>query len=152
MFKRCMLLITFLVVAMLLSGLWLMAYTGYRSATWPTTSGQVVGVEKHPGLRYQPPTQAWVYEYTVGATTYRQTRATYHIWPSGEIWYDRLQIGEPVTVFYDPAAPGEATLQRGFHTKDALILFICTAGLVIPLLWEWHKMRLTSRRRGQALR
>ncbi len=109
------------------------------SRNWPTVEGTVLEAQ----YGYTPPRlgsgemcQALVkYKYVVDGTTYESTRAT--TWSddlSGEFdqakaLVDSLTVGRAVTVYYDPANPAYAVLQRGVHTLDSTLVLIAGTAL-----------------------
>jgi hypothetical protein len=95
-----------------------------RAAHWPSTPGRIV----RSGTMAQTVTHAdapssirnvadVAYEYTVGGRTYRGSRigvAGSTGGPDVAATLARYHVGALVTVFYDPADPKNAVLERGF--------------------------------------
>jgi Protein of unknown function (DUF3592) len=95
-----------------------------RARRWPSTEGRVIAsrVEarrSRPGgdLSNQPFVQ---YEYVVGGRTYRGARVDVGERTPGselEAVLARYPVGAAVTVFYDPADPSKALLERTLPAK-----------------------------------
>src|SRR5262245_13927308 len=98
-----------------------------KAARWPETRGKVIasGVKSHmktpgePGYNFkdtevtnEPHVE---YEYKVGDRTYRCSRITIGERTTNselEEILDRYPVGAQVTVYYDPANPNKALLER----------------------------------------
>lgn len=124
------------------------------SQTWQTTHGKIissqVGTSARSMDRRSPPKYypELTYEYVVDEHTYRGERRGI----GGEIGLAenaardivaRYPAGAAVTVYYDPAQPSEALLERavtGLQTKHILVPFligaaILAAGLLFVVWW-----------------
>jgi hypothetical protein len=109
------------------------------SARWPTCPGRVLETKVahrrgEEGDYYEP---LVTYEYAVGGRIYRGnrigwTRGPYApAAPAIERYLKRYRAGTPLDVYYNPAVPTEAVLDRGdtvFHRADILV---CACGVVI---------------------
>lgn len=115
--------------ALTLFGVWFLK-TGYTSSDWPRVEGEVIGVQvqvwesvaeavdqPEPKPYYYPEIE---YRYEVDGQTYTSTR--YGLGETAQKYEDRgdaelaaakYQIGDPIEVAYDPAAPDQAVLRTG---------------------------------------
>ena len=88
---------------------------------WPSTTGRVITsrAEVHGGRDSTYVLPRVVFMYTVGAVEYKGERIMFedkffHTYSSGEAYdmVDKYPVGADVTVYYNPANPAEATLER----------------------------------------
>jgi hypothetical protein len=112
------------------------------SKSWPSVSGRVVHTscrervikgEDSETTLYEPLIQ---YEYQVGGQTHRGSRIALseESCASSEKAFELLAafpVGHPVNVFYDPAKPGDAVLQR---RENKVNVFIAVAGWVLVVM------------------
>src|SRR5262245_38871502 len=86
-----------------------------KAAAWPEVGGEIV----RSSLEYDPhdsdrDSLTIVYRYSVGGIPFESSRASYSFRPvSRERRLRDYPVGRKVTVFYDPADPGRAVLERG---------------------------------------
>jgi hypothetical protein len=110
------------------------------SKSWPCVSGRVVHTSYREQViknedtetEYVPLVQ---YEYQVGGQTHRGTRIAFFAenCATREKALERLgafPVGHPVSVFYDPAKPADAVLQR----QDKGNVFVAVAGWVLVVV------------------
>jgi hypothetical protein len=110
------------------------------SKSWPSVPGRVVHTSyreeviknEDTEISYVPLIQ---YEYQVGGQTHRGTRIAFfeQSCASSEKAVELLgafPVGHPVTVFYDPAKPGDAVLER----RDKGSVFVAVAGWVLVVV------------------
>lgn len=111
------------------------------SKSWPSVPGRVVHTSyrekvvktsRSTSTFYVPLVQ---YEYQVGNETYLGTRLEFseESCANTEKLFEilgSLPIGSPVAVFYDPAKPGDAVLQR----RDRANVFMAFAGWVLVVV------------------
>jgi hypothetical protein len=116
-------------------------------STWPETTGRMIASriqsrKKDPedadygSSDTEVSNEPFVeYEYTVGRRKYRCSRITVGEKFAGtelEAVLDRYQVGKAVTVFYDPARPERALLERtlpmGMMVKGGGCLLACFVG------------------------
>ncbi len=111
------------------------------SKSWPSVPGRVVHTNYRENVIktsesistfYVP---LIYYEYRVGNETYRGNRLAFseESCASTEKALEVLgafPIGDPVTVFYDPAKPGDAVLQR----RDKANVFVAAGGWVLVVV------------------
>jgi hypothetical protein len=123
---------------------------GAETQTWPAVSGRVVEAYvaedvqvDSEGDRNRVFAPRVVYEYEVNGQTYRGDRLRIGIESfSGsrrrvEQELARYPVGSAVTVYYNPANPAEAVLQRGAGSKAALVIgitFLVIAGMTACLV------------------
>ncbi len=87
-----------------------------QTAVWPATRGRVIGSAVE---RVRDADGEWsmepriTYEYTVNGQVFRGTRVKFGFTPKAQPTVARYPVGQEVEVFYDPAKPGEAVLERG---------------------------------------
>jgi hypothetical protein len=111
----------FLVFGLLLCvGWYFLRKKAQASLAWPSTPGQVIASDVN---RYRGNDGEWaeearvVYEYAVGGTPFKGNRITFGGASSGNRAAARKTVarysaGANVEVFYDPAQPGSAVLER----------------------------------------
>jgi hypothetical protein len=116
-----------------------------RMAAWPSIPGRVVTSEsvttqfRGRALRYAPAARI-VYEYTLGDTVFTSERVgvqTLAVESGSEEGQRRLRdypVGAAVTVYYDPANPAVAVLERE-TPRDGLVagLWLISLGLVVAV-------------------
>jgi hypothetical protein len=121
------------------------------ASAWPTVGGTVTSsridhqtrTQRRQGRTYTRTTYTPVVEYTysVGSQALRGTR----IFPGATMSYDlgtaqgivnRYQAGQPATVHYDPAEPGNAVLETSARSGNLLMILggIFTAIGVVVLV------------------
>ena len=113
------------------------------SKSWPSVSGRVVHTSCHEkvikGEDSASDTTLYIpliqYEYQVGGQTHRGTRIALseESCASSEKAFELLgafPVGHPVNVFYDPAKPGDAVLQRRAKGN----VFVAVAGWVLVVV------------------
>jgi hypothetical protein len=86
------------------------------SLAWPSTTGRIVKSDVDwVGETGSTSVARVMYQYAVNGTTY-QCRRLYTApdvpFEPAQSIVDRYPVGATVTVFYDPANPAEATLER----------------------------------------
>ena len=121
------LLISALFALGLFLGAWKMAEhalwerrTGKASLAWPSVEGSVIQSGfRTAGSGTKRTTSAEIqYSYSVGGESYQNDRIRFGAHGAGSgpgRWGDfgRMSPGEPLTVFYDPQSPQQATLETG---------------------------------------
>lgn len=123
-----------------------------RMADWPATPGTVVESEIYTaefrgrGIRYAPAVRI-TYTYRVGDNVFRGDRVSIETvlteakTAEGQRLLEVYPVGAEVTVFYDPADPATAVLERDPPTSTfvaALQLFALGAA-ALALRWLWRK-------------
>jgi Flp pilus assembly protein CpaB len=86
-----------------------------RAAQWPGTRGRVIQSELYWGTDADgKPAQevAVTYEYVVAGQTLRSTRVKFGFAPKPLPTVRKYPLGTDVQVFYNPAKPAEAVLER----------------------------------------
>ena len=137
------------VISLLGLGLFLIGWFQYRklraSRSWPSTPGRILagrvesetqrgGEDEADSTSYYPHIE---YEYTVGATTYRShsirfDRRGYSRPKAAAEALAAYPVGRPVDVFYDPAKPADAVLER--KNSGGIVLIVLGAVLVLVAL------------------
>jgi hypothetical protein len=123
---------------------------GTETQTWPAVSGRVVEAYvaedvqvDSEGDRNRVFAPRVVYEYEVNGQTYRGDRLRIGIESfigsrrRVEQELARYPVGSAVTVYYNPANPAEAVLQRGVGSRAALVIgitFLVIAGMTACLV------------------
>lgn len=137
----------FLVPALLGLGLFLLGWFQFRRArasrSWPAVTGRIVDAkvesETSQGDSENPDSTSFFpaiqYEYQVGAQAYRASRIAFDrkSYPKPQLASQALQAfpaGAEVLVYYDPAKPGDAVLQRTNSTGTVLM---AVGGLIVVL-------------------
>ncbi len=119
----------------------------YRARSWPTTTGKIteskVRTRKRQsddaGQEYQSEPLV-KYEYQVNGTPYRGTRISFAERIGGADVLPTLAhypVGKQVQVYYDPANPQQAVLERDLPTimvvvVGAIIIFFLGAAILLP--------------------
>lgn len=115
-----------------------------ESESWPSVRGRVEGIatEFHPGARHKRRgyTVKVAYSYAVEGRSYRSERVQFMT--EAERHPDeaaaRAAVAEfppgPVTVYYDPRKPAEATLVRRYRLLWTTAIPVL-AGVAIPLFF-----------------
>jgi Protein of unknown function (DUF3592) len=112
-----------------LAALWL-GWMNRRSARWPSVVGVVV----------RSAADEFVYRFEVGGIAHEVGRVAYAArWPAPPVprrLVERCPVGHRVTVFYDPACPSSAVIERGAdsHTAALALAGATLASAVGPAL------------------
>ena len=86
-----------------------------QAAQWPATPGRVIQSQLYWGKDADgKPSQevALTYEYAVNGQTLRSTRVKFGFAPNPNQTVQKYPVGAAVQVFYNPAKPTEAVLER----------------------------------------
>lgn len=136
----------FLVIGLVGVGLFLLGWFQFRkvsaSRVWPAVPGRIIAArveaettrgsdDEADSTSYYPCIE---YQYQVGPQTFRGTRIRFdrrgYARPKGaEQVLAALPIGRTVEVFYDPARPGEAVLER--KNSTGMVLMIVGGGIAV---------------------
>lgn len=124
------------------------AYSALRSYFWESTEGRIVSSTvtrlKHPreAASYYADIK---YEYEVAGETFLGDRVFWGEYGTGSLdpmqeIVDRYPVGKKVTVYYDPANPKKAVLERGARLASFGLFFIgllfSVVGLGGFILWD----------------
>lgn len=141
--ERCMLLLklVLLLLGLLLVGLaaWIRTMNA-RAAGWPQARGVIVRSEHERAVDSDNDAVHIEFEYTVGGRTHRAARVSYAGVPAQRVDKEalvaRYPVGREVTVHYDPATPGRATLEctpsRNWIGLGLMGLGLLALGLFLP--------------------
>jgi hypothetical protein len=103
----------------LLFSLWSL-YVTNQSKTWPSTTGTILKAYCSASISANSP-QTWTrhvrYTYHAGGKTYKSAREYFGIRISSRDCVPGYSKGQAVTVFFNPADPGEAVLKPGANTS-----------------------------------
>jgi hypothetical protein len=118
-------------------------------ARWPSVRGRVTAGAVVAGTTFDDGSPAYypviTYRYVVAGREYEGKRRTLINVGVGGLLRGAAQqvvarypVGSEVTVFYDPANPGEAVLERTNPVSGPILLFALGAALVVAgPLWGW---------------
>ena len=95
--------------------LWFQSAKKKVTAQWPSTSGRVLSAQL-----YRPSSSGDIsenepivsYEYAVDGRTYQCRRIKYGLTPKAAPALAKYKVGSQVAVFYNPANPADAILER----------------------------------------
>jgi hypothetical protein len=132
----------FVVIGVALAG-WAgrVVWRGWRARRWPAAPGQVIGFDFREGRgRRGRPYIGHLelrYRYAVGGAAFEGRRVGFgleHETPSAALAPDRVTLGTPLIVYYDPRDPGEAVLRRDVPAFEVVCalggLVLVAAGLL----------------------
>jgi len=115
------------------------------SLAWPITQGRITSsrldeyssVGESDGNSYVPKVE---YEYSVAGQTYRGKRIVFGSAGSGnkareQAVVERYKVGTPVEVFYDPARPADAVLERRAASSTVIFWLIGVTFIAGSLLF-----------------
>jgi len=134
------------------------AALAWESTDWQKTRGLVVSSRSVPGIIASLTTYAEVeYTYTVKEQRYKSQNlhwgSAYRLTRAGAAEeVARYPVGAEVEVYYDPDAPSDAVLERGFNRHFALdvvlsLIVIGLAFLIMNVVFEqaaWERMKYDS--------
>jgi hypothetical protein len=113
----------------------------YESTNWHETNGTVIS----PVIRITPGEKGDLYfgrvSYTYSVDGREYTSELTDLGP-GNKHYDpadavadvaRFRPNDPVRVFYNPAAPGEGVIEKGFPTTQLVLLIVMAFGTLVCL-------------------
>lgn len=84
-----------------------------QTALWPSTRGRILAAQVYRPSSDPTENQPIIdYEYAVGGNTYRSRRVKYGFTPKAGPTVAKYPVGREVEVFYDPANPAHAVLER----------------------------------------
>ena len=146
-------------LSMILGSIDLGLFSAIRALRWPSTQGRAVtsrinvNVFAGPAATVTRYESEVAYEYEVGGRRVQSTRLDFH--PPDEPTIDRARaeavtdrypVGQAVAVFYDPANPSNATLDRGEGTLVAFApgLVLMVVAILILRAW-WIRRRATPK-------
>lgn len=138
MFNAYSVIIGLFIVAGLGSSLWasILIARARRTRNWPVTRG-VIEISE-PASEHDALLPRIVYRYTVDGATFRRTlEFPAGTTPTPELarsYVEKFPTGAHVDVFYNPAQPQQATLERGVAGGDWLVLAFGLGALLLGLI------------------
>ncbi len=85
-----------------------------EAAAWPSVRGAIFAshISQRKGQNYSEEEAFIAYDYVVNGRSFRANRVKFGFLPSNISLLNRYPVGAPVDVFYNPAKPSEAVLER----------------------------------------
>ncbi len=134
----------------------------YRSNSWPAVDGEIVGHVAKPTGKKDGNRSTYIgraqYRYVVDGQTHTSDMTNFVNGPPrpdvGEALADvsRYPVGESVTVYYDPAAPGTAVLENGTPINHSGVAVGMAIGTIVGAVVTTRTVRtwLHARRATRA--
>jgi hypothetical protein len=128
-FRGCLAAVVIAALCIEIVVMWSLVVLSQQTADWPTTTGHVIAIRNRAPRGTAPGTR--VYRYSVAGNQYVGEEAALGIIGISDGWaYERLRVGDTVTVYYDPQQPGNALLYPGHSLSTVVLLVILTALLL----------------------